>query len=174
MAERIFVPGPGESEELRQLSEAVADLHYMVEIIVENAKEFVPGEAVDELTQAWRTSSESMQQIARRLYWFPPLAPPVDDDDDSEPLFQAIAKAELTGDVGQLKKSMLRRLKDTFFMYWYSEPRNDEKRAKTADAAEKAVDFGATLISSIPHCEKVVEFLSVVKQLIGMRAKRDF
>ena len=71
-----------------------------------------------------------------------------------------------------MKRSTLGRLKDRFFMYWNSEPRTDEKRAKSADAASDYLEFGATVVSSIPGYEKVVELLALGKQLVGCRAKR--
>jgi len=64
MTDPIKVAEPKPEEELRQLAETVADLHGVISIIVENAKQLVPGEAVDELSQAWKVSEKSMKALA--------------------------------------------------------------------------------------------------------------
>ena len=175
MANRISVSAPQTGEESRQLAEAVADLHYVVGIIVEHAKEFIPGEAVDEITQAWEKSQGSMRNLIAELDPSPPsppppplpptrILPPINHD--------TLSAGELTGDVGRIKKSMLSRLKDRFFMFWNSEPRTVEKIAKAAEAACDYFEAWSTIMSSIPGHEQVVEFLSVMNQLINIRAKR--
>jgi hypothetical protein len=57
-------------------------------------------------------------------------------------------------------------------MFWNSEPRSDEKRGKAADAASDYLEFGATVIGSIPGYEQVVELLAFGKQLLRIRTKR--
>jgi len=57
-------------------------------------------------------------------------------------------------------------------MFWNSEPRTDEKRARAADAATDYLEFGATVVSSIPGYDKVEELLLLGKQLVSARAKR--
>ncbi|SRR6266540_6933679 len=168
MPERISIPPPSEDEEMRQLAQVVADIHYVLSIIIEHATEFVPGEAVDELTAAWNISGQSLQQLVTDLYPTPPSAPAW------PPLFQEIAKAELAGEVGQIKKSTFNRLRDRFFSYWFSEPRTEEKRTKAAEAAEALTEIAATVISSIPGREHVVEILSLTRQLIGVRLERGY
>ena len=74
--------------------------------------------------------------------------------------------------MGKIKRSTLGRLKDRFFMFWNSHPRTDEKRTQAADAACEYLELGSTVVSSIPGYEKIVELLSLTKQLVGMRAKR--
>jgi hypothetical protein len=86
----------------------------------------------------------------------------------------ALEKSELTGDVGKLKNSMLSRLKHSFFSYWNSDPRTDEKRTKAADAACDYLELGANVVSSIPGYEQVVEILSLAKQLLSVRSKRGY
>jgi hypothetical protein len=168
MPERIFVPTPEPPEELRQLAEAVADLHYVMGIIVENAKEFVPGEAVDELGAAWVTSEESMRRLVENL-----IPDSYIGDIDTKIEHATLEQAQLTGAVGKAKRSILERLKDAFFMYWNSEPRTNEKRAGAVAAASELLEAGSTIVSSIQGYEYVVEILSITKQLMGIRAKRD-
>jgi hypothetical protein len=86
----------------------------------------------------------------------------------------SLVQNQLTGPVGKVKISTLGRLKDRFFMFWNSEPRTDEKRAKSAEAASEYLEFGATVVGSIPGHDKVVELLALGKQLIGWRVKRGF
>jgi hypothetical protein len=138
MPERIIVPTPGLPEESRQLAEGIADLHYVVGLIVEGAKELIPGEAVDDFTTAWQKSETSMRTLVQNLI---PLTAP----DAVPPISPAtLQTAQLTGDVGKLKRSTLARLKDRFLMFWNSEPRNDEKRIKASEAAADYLEFGAT------------------------------
>lgn len=165
MAERIRVPEPDHTEELRQLAEVVADLHYVIGIVVENAPQLVPGEAVDELKGAW---TEARQSIAHLVEALSPTA----EGSQEKISYATISKGQLTGEVGRAKKSLCRRLKERFLMFWNSEPRTDEKRAQAGDALEDYLEFGATLVSSIPGHEKVVELLSLIKQLVGLRKKR--
>jgi len=129
--------------------------------IVEGARELVPGESVDELAIAWGESEGSMRELVGGLISQPPV---ISHD--------VLKHSQLTGPVGKVKRSTLGRLKDRFFMFWNSEPRTDEKRTKSADAASDYLEFGATVVSSIPGYEKVVELLSLGKQLISIRAKR--
>jgi hypothetical protein len=169
MPQRISVPEPDEFEDLRQLAEAMADLHYVVGVIVESKGELVPGEAVYELEQAWQDSSEpSMRKLIADLT-------PVKSDGGSvsSPIAHGVlVEHELVKAPGRLKKSMLGRLKDRFFKFWNSQPRTDEKRTGAADAACDYLDLGATVVSSIPGYEKAVEILSLTKQLVGVRSRR--
>ena len=165
MPARIQVPVPQPSEESRQWAEALADLHYVVSLIVENARELIPGEAVDELTFAWKKSEASMATLVHSLTSPPPP--------NVTPIpYTALEQAELTGDVGKIKRSTLVRLKDGFLMYWNSEPRTDDKRRIALGAASDYLEFSGTVVDSIPGSDKVVEVLSLVKQLVGIRAKR--
>ena len=166
MPDRIPVTGPELSEERRQLAEAIADLHYVVAIIVENGKELVPGEAVDELRLAWTKSEESFKTLVQNLFPPPNQTPPSPISDES------LKAGQLTGEVGKIKRSLLARLKDRFFMFWFSEPRTDEKRAKAGEEACGLLEVGETLVSSIPGYEYVEEMLSLTRQLVGVRAKR--
>jgi hypothetical protein len=113
MPERIFVPDPEPPEELRQLTEVVADLHYVMSLIVENAKEFVPGEAVEELSTSWVTFEVSMRQLVENL-----IPNSYIGDIHTKVEHTTLEQAQLTGVVGKVKRSILARLKDRFFMYW--------------------------------------------------------
>jgi hypothetical protein len=163
--ERIVVPEPAPNEERRQLAETIADLHYVSCIVVENASQLVPGEAVDELKLAWNQSEPSMRSLVNKLQV---------DYDEKETGFdpKVLSEHELFGPSGSLKRSTLYRLKDRFLMYWNSEPRTDEKRAKAAEAGIDYLDCAATVVSSIPGMEKIVEIINLLKQLISIRLKR--
>jgi hypothetical protein len=132
----------------------------------------VPGEAVDELTSAWNASEGSMRQLAIDLV-------PADFSLDL-PAAQprrpipvgVLEECGLTGAPGHAKRTALQRFKDAFLMLWNSIPRTDEKRTKAADAASPYLELGATVVGSIPGHDKVVELLSLTKQLVDQRAKR--
>jgi hypothetical protein len=172
MPEPIPIPGPLPEEESRQMAKAVADLHFVVATVVEARGELVPGEAVDELTSAWNASEGSMRQLAINLVPanvsldLPPPQPrypiPVG----------VLDNGDLTGAPGHAKRTALQRFKDGFLMFWNSIPRTDEKRTKAAGALSPYLELGATVVSSIPGYEKVVELLSLTKQLVDQRAKR--
>ena len=172
--ERIPINQPTPAEETRQLAEAMGDLHSTMDTIVGGAKELIPGESVEELELAWDDSEKSMRELVTNLNSLnsylqnPAAAPPP----DQRLTYQTLQQAQLTGPAGKLKRSALGRLKDRFFMYWNSEPRTDVKRASAADGASDYLELGATVVSSIPGYEKVVELLSLGKQLITCRAKR--
>ena len=177
MADPIVVPAPDLREQLRQLATAIADLHRVTNIVVENAKQFVPGEAVDDLRSAWTSSQGSMRELVSRLL---PDSDPLGDmtralEHPTHPwpdFIPDLRKGDLLGEVGKFKTSMLGRLKDRFFMFWNSEPRTDEKRQNAAEAACDHLELGCTVVGSIPGYEKVVEILSLTTQLIGFRTKR--
>ena len=113
-----------------------------------------------------------MAQLVNNLLAAVPGAPP--PPMGAPTLVAPPLENELSGDVGKLKRSMLARLKDRFLMFANSQPETDEKRSKAADAACDYLEAGSTVVSSIPGYEKVVEVLSLVKQLITIRAKRGF
>ena len=161
MPERISVPGPDEYEEARQWAETFADMHYVAGVIVENATQFVPGEAVQELDAAWQQSDEVFQMLVHFL------AQPTARGADMN-----LHEGGLIGAPGKLKRSMLGRLKDRFLMYWNSEPRTRRKTRRAAEAAQDYLELGATVVGSIPGWEKLVELVSVIKQLIGVRSRR--
>lgn len=169
MAERITVPAPTPDEEMRQLAEVVARLHYTVEIIVENAKEFLPGESVDEVEAAWRSTGPKIAGLVEGIFPERGSNPPPEP-----PLFQKMKEAELVAEASRLKKSTLNRGIDRFFSFWFSEPRTDEKRIKAAEAAEDVAELGSTLFGSIPGHEYAAEFCSVLGHLIGVRLKRGY
>jgi len=68
----------------------------------------------------------------------------------------------------------LGRLKDHFLMFWNSEPHTDEKISKAANGVCDYLELGSTVVGSIPGREKVIELISLVKQLVSVRAKRGF
>jgi hypothetical protein len=166
MPTRLVVPWPELPEERRLLAETVADLHYVLSLVVYWGEYLLPGESVEEMRSAWQMSEQGMATLVQRLI---PSVPP-----SGEMLPDAaIVGADLTGAVGKVKRSMLGRLRDSFLMYWNSEPRTEEKRAKAGEAGANYFEFGATLVSSIPGQEKIVELLSLGRQLLGVRARRS-
>jgi len=46
------------------LAEAIADLDYVLSIIVEHSTEFLPGEAVDEIKSAWSEAEFEFAKLA--------------------------------------------------------------------------------------------------------------
>lgn len=169
----LKVPNPDQYEELRQLAETINDLRNVINIIVKNANLFIPGESVDEIITAWETSENNMTKLVRDLI---PYKEIVDDKEvvNSTIIFGELVEAQLTGDVGKLKKSNIRRLIDGFFKFWNTEPRTDEKRAGAMNAASELLDAGATIVSSIPGHEVLVEIISITRQLIDIRSSRGF
>jgi hypothetical protein len=188
MAERIAVSGPDLMEESRQLAEVLADLHHVCQVIVENATFLVPGEAVEKLQAAWAVSERSLRALvserllmehdanvrgsakgAAKKIAGGPATPP-----ELPPQLRELEEGELTGEVGALKRGGLRRGIEAFFMWWYSEPRSPEKIKKATQAAADVMEVAASVVSSIPHQEKVVEIISLFKQLLGIRLRRGF
>lgn len=161
--QRITVPEPDPHEELRQLAEVVSDLHYVVSLIVDNATQLLPGESIEEVANAWNQSDQSMRDLADKL---------TTKDSTKAIQYADLQKNELTGAPGKLKRSFLARVRDRFLQFWNSDPRTDDKRTKAAEAGAEYLEAGATVISSIPGYEKVVEILSLLKQLLGIRARR--
>jgi hypothetical protein len=163
------VPDPTEAEQIRDLAESVADMHKVLAIIVDNASDFVPGESVDELREAWIASSESVAFVVEDLKLKAEKArktsPPQPDAE--------LTNAELLGKTGKAKRSFLRRLKEAFYAFWNSsEPRSEETRTNAAEAAVDYLEFGATVAGSIPGVEYFEEVISLVRQLISVRLKR--
>lgn len=168
MPTRLFVPPPPLDEEIRQLAEIIADIHYILSLIIENEKEFLPGESIDEINRAWDGSQENIQALIRKL------TPTVPRSSDYPPIeHNTLAENGLTGEVGKTKKSFFRRLMDRFLMYFNSEPRTAENRTEAADAAGEVLEMGETIVSSIPGHEQLVELISVVKQMIRVRRRRS-
>jgi hypothetical protein len=167
MATRLSVQPPTPDEEVRQLAEIIADTHYIISLMIENGKEFLPGEAIEEMEHAWQTSQENIQGLILKLT---PTTPPSNDYPPIE--HKTLAENGLTGEVGKIKKSFFSRLKDRFLMLFNSDPRTTEKRAEAADAASEVLEMGSTIVSSIPGHEQFVEIISLVKQMIGVRRKR--
>jgi hypothetical protein len=192
MAERISIAPPSLIEQHRQTAESIADVHYVVGIVVENATQFIPGEAVDELRAAWRRSEELLKELIRRIYpgtawgedmrrsWETVLweievqlqrdativTPSV-----PEP-FVDLRPGDLLGESGRAKRSTLSRLKDAFFSFWYSEPRTDELRRSAMAGGSDYLNFAASFVGSIPGADKIVEILSLTSQLLELRARR--
>ncbi|MEM7334766.1 MAG: hypothetical protein AAF490_22005 [Chloroflexota bacterium] len=190
----IEILPPTESEEIRQLIEVVANQWKIIEILVENANWFVPGEFAEEFQQAWKDSSASMLKIVVRLeelYSFsitntsaefnPQLRPNSTIDDEyfyagnkeTKEAIEGLKKAGLTGKIGQLKKAIQRNLIDKFLKFWKEEPRSKEKRKGAINAAIEFLEGTTTFIGSIPGGEVLVELLSFSKQLIEVRKDRE-
>jgi hypothetical protein len=87
-------------------------------------------------------------------------------------LAEQLEKNELTGESGRSKRGHLSRLKDAFFRYWNSLPRTTEKQQKASEAGADYLEYGATVVSSIPGYDKVEELLLLAKQLLTLRARR--
>jgi len=167
MPPRLSVPPPTPDEERRQLAEVIAELHYILGLIIENGKEFLPGEALEEADRAWKGSQENIDSLVKRLS---PVSPPSSDYPAID--HAALAENGLTGEVGKAKKNFFHRVKDLFLMRFNSEPRTAESKAQALDAASEVLEAGATITSSIPGHQQLVEVVSLVKQMINLRKKR--
>jgi hypothetical protein len=186
MPRRPPIPEPNIGEEKRQIAESVADLYYTMSTIKENAKEFIPGEAVEEFEVAWDESELSMRQLISSL--IPELVNPIPRPNPPsmiDPIFplpnpdqiirpDALERHQLIGKVGKIKRNTLARFKDCFFMLWNSSslPHTEETIEKARKAAVEYLDFGAIFVSSIPGYEQVEELLSLGKKLVEFRIKR--
>jgi hypothetical protein len=175
MPTRLIIPEPNIDEERRQIAESVADLHYTMSTVKENAKEFIPGEAVDEFEAVWDESERSMCQLIRNL-----LPPPSILDPSFPPPTQIIRtedleRHQLIGKVGKIKRNTLTRFRDWFFMFWNSSslPHTEETIAQARKAVVEYLDFGAIFVSSIPGYEQVEELLSLGKKLVEFRLNRE-
>ncbi len=168
MPTRLSTGEPDSLEEARRLAEAVADLHYTIGLIVEQPDEIIAGEAIEELKEMWATSGgEALASIVRGLTERNP-----ENDADTAISHADLTMAGLTGAAGKAKRSLLHRLKDRFLMFWRSSPRTHEKRTSAAIAACDYLDFGSSVVGSIPGGSQAVEVISLVKQLIGIRLRR--
>jgi hypothetical protein len=177
MPQRVIVPPPSEQEQLRQLAESMADIHYVCAIIVENSKKFVPGESVEELTKAWFEARPTFDNFVTGL-GAPPAPPPrrKGGGADVAPSFDLLRENGLLGDEGRAKRGVLGRLKDRFFRFWNSEPLTKKNLRKAAEAAVDYLEYGSTVVSSIKSAlggygEALVELLKLFKQLISLRLK---
>jgi hypothetical protein len=185
MPTRLNIPEPDIYEERRQIAESVADLYYTMSTIKENAKEFIPGEAVEEFEAVWDESELSMRQLISNLIpelvnHIPPPNPPSMRDRSFPTPTQNIStddleQHQLIGKVGKIKRNTLARFKDWFFMIWNSSslPHTEETIVQVRKAAVEYLDFGAIFVSSIPGYEQVEEFLSLGKKLVEFRINRE-
>jgi hypothetical protein len=175
MPDSTLVQPPAESEQVRLLAAAIADLEAVVSIVVENRDELLPGEAADELLQAWSHSRQSFNRLAQDVLRAagPPVVP------TPAPSTAAVTVASLQahhliGPVGAAKRSMLSRLRDAFRMYWHTLPRTDDRRTKAAAAAIDLFEYGASIAGSIPGGGVVEEALLLFKQAVTVRYRRGF
>ena len=68
MPEAVDIPPLSPNEERRLLAVAINDLYKTLDIIVEHAEEFLPGEAVGEVRAAWNQSQgAAMAALVRDL-----------------------------------------------------------------------------------------------------------
>ena len=93
MPDRIAVPAPAPGEESRQIAEVISDLHYVLSIVVENAKYLLPGESIEEVASAWKQSQETMKKLVQRL------------TSENDPVLSqgSLEVNELTGATGKLE-----------------------------------------------------------------------
>ena len=178
---RIQVPNPLPGEECRQLAVVISDLQSVIDIIIKDSHVLIPGEAIDDLMKVWGGPPHEdttlsggsfidtkIEELLKKLvleFKNPSL---------DKSIIPALTDAGLTGDIGRLKRLTICRLKDLFLMFWHSEPRTVEKIGKAATALIDYFELLATIVSSIPGYEMIVEFISLLKQLIGLRAQRGF
>jgi len=161
------------------LAEAIADLDYVLSIIVEHSTEFLPGEAVDEIKSAWSEAefeiSRSSRSISlgRGLLFLSgvvnrPLDPPARGVTDT-----TLNDHQLTGPVGRAKRGLMKRQFDGFMSHWNIEPRTEERRVGAAEAGADFLEMGATVVSSVAGYEQIVEVISLVRLALEVRARRE-
>jgi hypothetical protein len=155
-------------EEIRALAETFADMHEVLDTIVTNAPELLPGESVSDITDAWAASQPSflvlMQSLGASNLTAEPTQLPASTIDS-----KALGEKQLLGAVGKVKRNMLARLKDRFFSFWNFMPRTDEQRIGAADAAGDFCEFAGTLAGSCPGADKVEELIMLIKQALKWR-----
>jgi hypothetical protein len=175
MAEHAVDQLPPEPEQLRLLAKAIADLEAVVSILVENRGELLPGEASEELLDAWKDARPAFTTLAQKIIQAIPRA--TTTERPNAPVNTTLAtlrEHQLLGPVGVAKRSMLWRLRDVFNMYWHTLPRTDDKRTKAAAAAIDLLEGGASIAGSIPFGGAVEEALLLFKQAVTVRYRRGF
>ena len=175
MAEIIDVPPFTADEERRLLAVAVNDLYKTMDIIVQRAGDFIPGEAVGEVRAAWEASQAAgMAALVRDLARMPPVPPPP----NQPPIIQrdtqdtTLRENGLTGESGALKRSMLGRLKDNFLRFFHAQPSTSENLRSAAEGAAWYLELGESVVKSITGYHHVEEILGVTRTLINIRARR--
>src|SRR5262249_16430626 len=93
------VPQPTHSEQIRQLPEPAADIHKVLGTIINSRTEFLPGELLEEISDAWINSSYSIADVVQKL-----VSTSEATTDDLGPTHQLVVN-ELVGSPGKLKRS---------------------------------------------------------------------
>jgi hypothetical protein len=154
------VPEPSNEEQLRQLAAAVKDLYHVMEIIVTHAEQFVPGEAVDELKDAWyETEAAAIDRI-------------IPDVLTNQNIRSGLEQNGLLGKSGKLKRSMAGRLKDKFYEWFHLSNKTNHDSKNTAEAAGSYLETLENIMKSIPGAHAVEEFVGTTKQLVMLWARR--
>src|SRR5262245_14755120 len=104
-ANTVVIPAPARAEEVRLLAQAVADMHSVLDVIVEHAEELVPGESVNELRGAWFESEASFASLAGSLLVAAQLPVPSPIRNVGQPISVDELEANgLLGRTGQAKR----------------------------------------------------------------------
>lgn len=150
---RLRVPAAAPREEARQLAEALADLHYLMGLLVYNGEYFLPGEELDSIRRAWTQSDETMAGVIARL------ASP------SPTVLRRLRNEELLGAPGSAKRRFMARPLSGFMEHWGSEPRTSERVHSASDAALTGLEVGETVCDSLVG---IVPGVGVVKEAAGL------
>lgn len=186
MPERLTVSSAGEREELRQWALAMADLHEVWGTIAEDAPAFVPGQHVAALRAAWARSAAALDRVVWALDPGADGAAKTLPEEWAEPsppahvAFADLRRAELHGESGSLKRSVLAGWRDWFFGSYRETPRTEEQIQRAAAAAAHQADLGAVALDSLGSasseipglatvCKVAEEGLLVGRQLLAMR-----
>jgi|GEM_PF-5824400 len=170
-----LLPPPSDAEEVRLLAAAFADLHAVVALVVERRQEFLPGEASEEIANAWTEANESFLDLVKKLVQASTMHAAVKVPKVAEPFTpEGLHQHQLIGPVGTAKRSLMLRLKDRFFSHSNSFPQSDERRAQAAHAAVDLFECAASIAGSIGGTlgGVVEEFLLLLKQGISLRLRR--
>jgi hypothetical protein len=154
------VPDPPLEEQVRQLAATIKDLYEVMEIIVRNAEQFIPGEAVNELKDAWEeTQAAEIDKIIPQILQAQAQPGPL------------IANG-LLGKSGKLKTSWAGKLKDKFYELFHSQNKTATASKNTAEAAAGYLHTIATILRSIPGAHAAEEFVALTGGLVSHWAKR--
>src|SRR5215471_47329 len=186
------VPGPDAFEERRQTAEVVADIHHTLSRVVERAPELLPGEAVDEVKDAWPAHSEAFSKLVDTLAPFDPRlfaqlrtayqererqqidVPPGQSPANPSPFVAPpgtidldLDSAGLTGKAGRAKRWTLGWLRDRFYRFFNSAPFKRLTQAKCVQALAEYANFASSFVGSIPVAaqvkEKVIECIELFR-----------
>jgi hypothetical protein len=154
-------PSPISHDAPEQLVCCLAKIYSLLAIVVEHRTDFLPGEACEELANAWKESEPLFQPLVDKIA----LA---NADLDKHGLMNA---------TGLAKINLVSRLYDEFLSHWTPTPKNSASQERAAQCASDTLEFGSTLLGSVCECFGVSaalqELVQLFKQSIGIAMRRN-